>query len=428
MDFPRRRFAGWLAAPLVFFSLAACPAVAQLLGPEFQVNSSTPGSQFHPAVAADGSGSFVVVWEDSGGDLFGRQLRMGMQSFPQEFQVSSHPLSYESPPAVAVDALGGFVVVWNDMTRFGVLGERWGPSGDPLGREFQVNTYTMGYLDGPAVAADAAGNFVVVWSSYDQDGSAWGVFGRRFDGAGLPLEGEFQVNSHTTSHQRNPTVAFDGAGRFVVAWESYYQGGAAIGVFGQRFDADGMPLGGEFRVNSYTTGIESEPALAANEFGEFVVVWQHVTLPIGSAYADILGRRFDATGEPVGPEFQVNTFTTWRQFRPSVAADGSGDFLVTWESEGQDLSAFGVYAQAFDRSGARLGSEFRVNSFTTFAQMSPKVAAAAPGEFVLTWQSWGQDGSSFGVVGRKAGWTFADGFEAGDVCAWTFAVGGGGGC
>ena len=45
--------------------------------------------------------------------------------------------------------------------------------------------------------------------------------------SGTPIGGEFQVNSYTTSYQRYPEVAADGAGNFVVAWLS---GGSAGSV------------------------------------------------------------------------------------------------------------------------------------------------------------------------------------------------------
>jgi len=64
------------------------------------------------------------------------------------------------------------------------------PAGaQPVGSEFQINTYTLGNQrpkPGNAIAADELGNFVVVWQSDAQDGSAYGVFGQRFDGAGAP--------------------------------------------------------------------------------------------------------------------------------------------------------------------------------------------------------------------------------------------------
>ena len=53
-----------------------------------------------------------------------------------------------------------------------------------VGLEFQVNTYTVENQSLPVVAIDAAGNFVVAWQSYHQDGQAWGVFARRHDQTG----------------------------------------------------------------------------------------------------------------------------------------------------------------------------------------------------------------------------------------------------
>src|SRR5580765_4437576 len=107
----------------------------------------------------------------------------------------------------------------------------------PAGPPFRVNTFTLGdqgfqyqgcgYSDGrgQATAASPAGDYVVVWQSRAQDGDGWGIFGQRFDSAGTPLGAEFQVNSYTTGDQRYPRVAMDTAGDFVVVWSgesSYY--------------------------------------------------------------------------------------------------------------------------------------------------------------------------------------------------------------
>ena len=76
---------------------------------------------------------------------------------------------------------------------------------------------------------------MVVWHSYAQDGFYYGVFGQRFDTGGIPLGGEFQVNSFTTFYQRIPAVSHDSAGGFVVMWQSEVQDASSYGVFGQRF-------------------------------------------------------------------------------------------------------------------------------------------------------------------------------------------------
>jgi hypothetical protein len=73
----------------------------------------------------------------------------------------------------------------------------------PVGTEFQVNTYTTSQQRFAAVAANAVGNFVVVWTSYTQDGTADGVFGQRYASSGAAQGGEFQVN--TTRRTSRPT-------------------------------------------------------------------------------------------------------------------------------------------------------------------------------------------------------------------------------
>ena len=62
-----------------------------------------------------------------------------------------------------------------------------------------------------------------------------------------------------------------------------------------------------------------------------------------------------------------------RQRLPSVASDSSGNVIVVWHSPTQDGSSLGVFGQRYDNAGASLGSNFRVNSYTTNAQISPSL-------------------------------------------------------
>ena len=83
----------------------------------------------------------------------------------------------------------------------------------PVGAEFQVNTYTPRAQLHPSVAVAPSGNFVVVWGSR-QDGSFYGVYAQRFDATGAPIGAEFLVNTHTTGSQNSPDVACDASGGF----------------------------------------------------------------------------------------------------------------------------------------------------------------------------------------------------------------------
>src|SRR5205085_1058104 len=122
-------------------------------------------------------------------------------------------------------------------------------------------TFTAGNQQRPAVAVDAAGDFVIAWQSQDQDGSSDGVYAQRYSAAGVAQGGEFRVNTFTTGLQASPVVAVDAAGDFVVAWESLNQASATSGfdVYAQRYSATGLPSGAEFRVNNLTAGNQEFP-------------------------------------------------------------------------------------------------------------------------------------------------------------------------
>src|SRR5687767_5048920 len=106
--------------------------------------------------------------------------------------------------------------------------------GTRLGPEFRVNTFTTGSQFAPHVATDVGGVFVVVWESL-QDGSGNGIFGQRYAGSGVPMGPEFRVNTFTTGNQFGPVASAEISGSFVVAWVSELQDGSGLGVFGQRY-------------------------------------------------------------------------------------------------------------------------------------------------------------------------------------------------
>jgi hypothetical protein len=324
-----------------------------------------------------------------------------------EFRVNTYTTDAQYLPAVAMDAAGNFVVVWQGLTQdggnFGIFGQRYDAAGTPQGAEFQVNSYTTGDQALPAVAMAAGGSFVVVWDSAgSQDGNGYGIFGQRFDAAGAPVGGEFQVNTYTTHVQRFPAVAAGAAGTFVVVWQSQFQepgGVSGYGIFGRRYDATGAPTGGEFQINTYTTDQQERPRVAMDTAGNFVVVWQSFALDASGRA--VVGQRYDAAGAPQGSEFRVNTFTVLNQYHPAVAVDMAGDFIVAWASLNQDGNSSGVFGQRYDAAGVAQGGEFRVNSYTPGLQYYPAVATDAQGNFVVVWASDAQDGDRRGIFGQR---------------------------
>src|SRR5687767_417858 len=90
---------------------------------------------------------------------------------------------------------------------------------------------------------------------------------------------------------------------------------------------------------------------------------------------------------PAGGEFRVNTYTSYAQFWPRLAAEPDGDFVVVWMSGVQDGSGLGIFGQRFEASGTARGAEFQVNVDTLGTQRNAAVAVGDNGEFVAVWSS-----------------------------------------
>ncbi|MEQ1762822.1 MAG: peptidoglycan DD-metalloendopeptidase family protein [Pyrinomonadaceae bacterium] len=320
-----------------------------------------------------------------------------------EFQISSSVNSAQFVTHVASGATGNFIVTWHsflqDGSGFGVYGRRYDAAGVPIGNEFRINTYTQDNQTIPRIALDSAGNFVMIWESENQDGSGYGIYGQRYNSAGTPVGSEFRVNTTTTNSQHGPFVAMAPDGTFVVIWVSDFQDGDQEGIFGQRFDATGVPVGGEFQINTFTAGIQRNPGMAMDANGNFIVVWES----IGQDGSDkgVYAQRFNALAVPQGPEFRVNTFTVGLQGEEWVSMTPTGEFIVTWSSVGQDGSGSGIYAQRYNAAGASQGGEFQVNTYTFSDQIFGTTSIAPNGNFVIAWESISQDGNGRGVFGQR---------------------------
>ncbi len=234
--------------------------------------------------------------------------------------------------------------------------------------------------------------------------------GARAEHANGGAGGNFR--SPVAVHASAPRPGGPGAGN-PVANPAVARALAALGLDGPAAPAamgalDATPAGSQFQVNTYTTNDQQRPSVAIDADGDFVVVWQSD----GSGGTDtdrmsVQAQRYTAAGTPAGGQFQVNTYTTSDQQYPSVAMDADGDFVVVWQSfgsSGSDASSFSIWGQRYNAAGTPQGSEFQVNTYTTSAQRFPSVAMDADGDFVAVWMSNGSGGTDaafYSIQGQR---------------------------
>ena len=151
----------------------------------------------------------------------------------------------------------------------------------------------------------------------------------------------------------------------------------------------------EFQVNTFTDGYQSSPQVTALKGGGFVATWGSPNLDADNSNS--FAQLYDASGAKVEAEFQVNTFSIDWQFVSSASTLKGGGFVAAWKSFDQDGSGYGIYGQRFDAAGARVGGEFHVSTEVTNDQTHTSIAALAGGGFVVTWNSDGQDGDTYGI-------------------------------
>jgi hypothetical protein len=305
---------------------------------------------------------------------------------------------------VAALADGGFVVAWWTFNGngHGIFAQRFNAAGERAGPVIAVDDdYESGTIkDKVSVAGLKDGRFVVTWHSYYLDRpifSYFAIWTRLYTATGEPVEDFVYDNDNGLWLVPRPSIAALTTGGFVEAWQNYPLRSPARGNdFGQRFTADGTLSGDEFRANTFTRENQDEPAVAGLTAGRFVIVWQSV--PQDGSGIGVYAQRYTANGTRAGREFRVNSTTNLSQFDPAVAGLNDGGFIVTWTSQ-QDGSESGIYGQRYSAGGAKVGSEFRVNNVIAGLQENPAIASLEDGGFVITWTS--PDEADTGIFGRR---------------------------
>lgn len=358
------RHASRIVLVLGLTALVAAPAAAQLgdADGEFRVNTTSPTKQRDTAAAFSPDGGFTIVWRD---------LRAGLTA--RFFPASGPPTG----DVVLVENL-----IFENNPGRGVIFSRLHPR--------------LVYLQN--------GDFLLLWTEergylraavfhYDYDVLEQDIFGQRFSGDGSPIGPRFRVHRQQRGLQRNPAVAIDADGGFLVAWDASDEVsglGPLDGVWARRFNARGMAIGSEVRLDQ-EPGIDARvPAVAAGADGGFLVAWEgDGDLTDG---LEVYARLLDAEGQPDGPAFHLNTSVERDQRAVSVAGGRDGDYLAVWHSprDGAALPVrYRIYGQMIGANGAFAGPELQLSSSDVErAHALPKVEASPSGEFLLAWLLW----------------------------------------
>ena len=373
-----------------------------------------------------------------------------------EFSLNSFQTGNQWDVSLAALGGGGFVAAWTsegqDGADGGIYGRRFDATGRAQGAEFRLNLTTADDQSRPEIIGLSNGGFVAVWQSNGQDGSGSGVYARVFAANGTPTSGEIQIAQTTSGEQIQPRVTELSNGGFAVAWASqdtamyrlFNANGAPttaeIALPGTNagsidIDANGMP-GATVMYRSYdaNTGTYTRHLVTVDNNGTItgsqgaVVGWRAfseleltpsgraVTVDFHQAFAHCLFWHpvsnvtvADTNGAP-GNEANLSGASGVETYA-AVASISANRVLVAFTArdalyyglEMPDHPMQGIQYRLFDISGGNLvpvGGPINVNTYHMNTQTLPDVTVLANGNFVIGWQSQGQDSSGLGVMGR----------------------------
>lgn len=297
-----------------------------------------------------------------------------------EFPINSHSFGDQNFPHVSGLSDGSFVVVWDsigqDGDESGVFGRLFGPDGQPVTSDFQVNSTSIGSQGGARVATASDGTFLIVWASDPQRQ----IMARRFDAVSRSITEEFPVSGDAFRFVFSPDVTVNKSGEFVVVWA--YSATLSDLVQAQALDRNARLKGSSFAVSSAAViSGHSQTTIASGREESFMVVWYD---DVGIA---VDGRAFGRPAEPSSPEFVVASDVVKGFALPAICSQEDGDFAVVWKGyRTQESWTESILFRRYDEGNSQT-AESVVFAADSRSQnpTSPTIACGRDKETVIAW-------------------------------------------
>ncbi|MDO6962855.1 calcium-binding protein [Rhizobium alvei] len=389
------------------------------VGNEIHDNSLYTSYNSSPKVIGLADGGYALAWSHSSRTIYTRAYDENGVAYGDSegvAVVTAGGNAFGLPITIAAVSGGGYQLGWStwlgDGDHYGVNQISLDSEGTVTGSSSVVNSTTASAQDYPAMVGTSNGGWLAAYTSWGagpSGGYALAVRGFDANGDAITLAGstnEFLANEDRTISPSNANIDVLASGRFVVTWDSYYNGPGSDDHYEVRqrvFEANGDAVTDDLQVNVYTTGVQSNSDVTGLKGGGYVVSWHGP----GSADSDfgVYQQVFDADGVALFETDQlISTSTGGQQSETSIAALDNGGWVAVWTSNhGGDYE---IYQKVFASDGSVLVDETVIASTTSGEKSQPNVAALEDGGWVVTWSAYQQFGAeSTSIVHRRFGLT-----------------------
>ena len=333
------------------------------------------------------NGNFLVAWEsyeNSSWEIKAQEFSTDGIKVGDEFILNTTTESSQSQIHLVGLTDGGYAAFYQSESDYGMYLKIVNADNTEILTETKIKSGGTS-IETNVITQLSSGNIVVVYENYSE------IDLQIFDVSGNLLNTLSTINTTIESTQYAPTVEALNDGGFVVSWISSNQDGNGYGIVFQRFDAEANPIGDETIANTQTTDHQYQVASTALTDGGFALVW----------YTDnnrnIKYQRFDADGQKVGSEKQINSDATNTSYQPNIIQMSDGNLFISWTSDYvySQSDDNGITAAYVDIDGNRLSTDFTVNDAQNNEQRESSIAINADGDIFVAWQSYDPDNLNF---------------------------------
>ncbi len=357
-------------------------------GNNFQINQALPSPyRIAPAVKSSLVGDFAVVWEDGRSDDGDVYLRIftdvGTPLFAETQIDAAFASDYQFMPKVDFISGSGYLAGWISNRNGGqsVYAQVISTSSVPIGSSFRVNDAESDVCWDLTMQNSSDSGVVCLWAEYSGTAS---IELQKISKAAALVGGIVKLEDNGLLRERSfPTIARNSTG-FTTSWIDQREGN--LDVFAQRLLTGLVKENVNIKINDDVSGSQQlVPDIAGVNTSVQAIIWQDRKDDQG----DVTLQFLTSAGTFFGSSTRVNDdVSTTIQKNPRVAAVPSGPIWTVWEDArtGDDLLGQNIFAQRFDGSGNRQGTNFLVNGDATSKPKSnPDLDVSGNGSVIITW-------------------------------------------
>ncbi|MCI5193370.1 MAG: hypothetical protein D3915_09630 [Candidatus Electrothrix sp. AU1_5] len=296
------------------------------------IKTEDTGSAGDLQIAMNEAGNAVAVWFQSDESRSEKKLRLKYYTAGSGWDNGESSLInlggniMVSDLRVAIDRTGNAVAVWQQeengieslwANRYEV-GKGWQQP-----KLIENNKRTAWNHE---IAADKAGNIIVVWQQSRWDG--YNIWANHY-AAGSGWKGAQRINNNAPGCAEPPEIAFDGAGNALAIWSECQRGKERADLWFNRYVAGGGWQTAQ-RIDTDDTGFAYHPDIAFDGAGNALAAWSQCNgrPDVFLNHCNIWASRY-VPG--IGWEkVQPITIDADNAERPQIAVDTAGNALVIW--------------------------------------------------------------------------------------------------